>query len=88
MNEIKHCQNRALLTGRSNIVLPLSRHLLTHHHTKPTVLPGQDGALSIRTVPQLDEEPAQTREHLFKVCPEWKARQKILWAEVRKETGR
>ena len=32
--------------------------------------------------------PTQTREHLFKVCPEWKAQQKILWAEVRKETGR
>jgi len=30
----------------------------------------------------------QTREHLFKVCPEWKAQQKILWAEVRKETGK
>jgi len=30
----------------------------------------------------------QTREHLFKVCPEWKAQQKILWVEVRKETGR
>ena len=22
------------------------------------------------------------------MCPEWKAQQKILWAEVRKETGR
>jgi len=32
--------------------------------------------------------PNQTREHLFKVCPEWKAQQKILWAEVRKDTGR
>ena len=32
--------------------------------------------------------PYQTREHLFKECPEWKAQQKILWAEVRKETGR
>ena len=32
--------------------------------------------------------PTQTREHLFKACPEWKAQQKILWAEVRKETGR
>jgi len=32
--------------------------------------------------------PNQTREHLFKVCPEWKAQQKVLWAEVRKETGR
>jgi len=30
----------------------------------------------------------QTRDHLFKVCPEWKAQQKILWAEVRKESGR
>jgi len=25
---------------------------------------------------------------LFKACPEWKARQKILWAEVWKESGR
>jgi len=25
---------------------------------------------------------------LFKVCPGWKAQQKILWAEMRKETGR
>jgi len=32
--------------------------------------------------------PNQTRKHLFKVCPEWKAQQKILLAEVRKETGR
>jgi hypothetical protein len=32
--------------------------------------------------------PNQTREHLFKVCPEWKAQQKILWAEVRKAAGR
>jgi len=30
----------------------------------------------------------QTREHLFKECPKWKMEQKILWAEVRKETGR
>jgi len=30
----------------------------------------------------------QTREHLFKHCKEWKPQQKILWAEVRKETGR
>ena len=29
--------------------------------------------------------PNQTREHL-KVCPEWKAQQKILWAEVKEET--
>ena len=32
--------------------------------------------------------PNQTREHLFKVCLELKAQQKILWAEVRKETGK
>ena len=32
--------------------------------------------------------PSQTRENLFKVCPKWKMAQKILWAEVRKETGR
>ena len=31
---------------------------------------------------------SQTREHLFKGCPKWKGEQKILWAEVRKETGR
>jgi len=30
----------------------------------------------------------QTREHLFKECPEWKAQQEILRAEVQKETGR
>ena len=29
----------------------------------------------------------QTRDHLFKECPEWKPQQKILWAEVLKETG-
>jgi len=28
----------------------------------------------------------QTRDHLFKECPEWKPQQKILWAEVKKET--
>jgi len=32
--------------------------------------------------------PNQTRERLLKVCPEWKAQQKVLWAEVRKVTGR
>jgi len=31
--------------------------------------------------------PNQTREHLFKVCPEWKAQQKILWAEAKKRPG-
>ena len=30
----------------------------------------------------------QTREHLFKHCDKWKMQQKILWAEIRKETGR
>jgi len=30
----------------------------------------------------------QTRDHLFKECTEWKPQQKILWAEVKKETGR
>jgi len=32
--------------------------------------------------------PTQTRDHLFKVCPELKAQQKILWAAVRKESGK
>ena len=32
--------------------------------------------------------PSQTRDHLFKVCPEWEMQQKILWAEVLKETKR
>jgi len=32
--------------------------------------------------------PVQTRDHLFKVCPEWRIQQKILWAEVQKETGK
>ena len=30
----------------------------------------------------------QSMEHLVKECPKWKMEQKILWAEVRKETGR
>jgi len=30
----------------------------------------------------------QTRDHLFKECPECKPQQKILWVEVKKETGR
>jgi len=30
----------------------------------------------------------QTRDHLFNACPEWKAQQKILSAEVWKESGR
>jgi len=32
--------------------------------------------------------PSQKREHLFKACLEWKMQQKVLWAEVQKETGR
>jgi len=64
-----------------------------------SVLPAQDGALPDWAVSQLDEEPihptmlvcrsrTQTRDHLFKECPEWKPQQKILWVEVKKETGR
>ena len=34
------------------------------------------------------QSPTQTREHLFKVCREWRMPQNIPWAEVRKETGR
>jgi len=30
--------------------------------------------------------PSQTRDHLFKVCPEWKRQQKIQSTEVVKET--
>jgi len=30
----------------------------------------------------------QTREHLFKNCPQWKSQQKALWAVAREETGR
>jgi len=30
----------------------------------------------------------QTRDHLFKVCSEWKTQLKILWAEVLKEAGK
>jgi len=26
--------------------------------------------------------PSQTRDHLFKRCPEWKMQQKVLWAKV------
>jgi len=29
--------------------------------------------------------PSQTRDHLFKVCPEWEMQQKILWAEGKGE---
>jgi len=63
--------------------LPLKTgHCLTGrylHWTKnqPTVSAGGTG--SYRT---------QTRDHLLKVWPKWKAQQKILWAEVLKENGR
>jgi len=30
----------------------------------------------------------QTWDRLFKACPQWKAQQKILWAELRKESRR
>ena len=30
----------------------------------------------------------QTRDHLFKECPEWKPPQNILWADVKTETRR
>jgi len=30
----------------------------------------------------------QTRDNTFKVCPEWKGQQKILWGEALKESGR
>ena len=58
-----------------------------------TVLLAEDGALSHRAVPPLPQcwwyrYQIQTREHLFKVCLEWKAQQKILWAEVLKGTGK
>ena len=34
------------------------------------------------------QRPSQTGDHLFKVCPEWRMQQKILWAQVPKETKR
>jgi len=30
----------------------------------------------------------QTREYVFRNCPEWKTQQKIPWAEVRNGSGR
>jgi len=43
-----------------------------------------------RTTPQCwwRRYQIQTREHLFRVCLEWKGQQKILWAEVWKEIGK
>jgi len=59
----------------------------------PRVLPAEFGTLRDRTVlaPVRDwwcRCPTQTRDHLFKVCPEWRTQQKILWADVQKESGR
>jgi len=36
----------------------------------------------------VSQYPSQTRDHLLKACPEWRIQQKILRAEVQKETGR
>jgi len=59
------------------------------------VLPAEDRARPHRTVSTLGVAPppsaggsSQTRDHLFKACPEWKMQQKILWAEELKETKR
>jgi len=30
----------------------------------------------------------QTRDHLLKNCPEWRAQQKVMWSTIKKETGR
>jgi len=62
-------------------------------------LPDEDRSLPYQAVSPVDKEPplrsarrcwcpTQTWDHLFKVCLEWKAQQKILWAEVWKESGR
>jgi hypothetical protein len=32
--------------------------------------------------------PDTARDHLFNGCAGWKDQQRILWAEVRKETGK
>jgi hypothetical protein len=34
-----------------------------------------------------DGRDSGRREHLLKACLVWKDKQKILWAEVKKETG-
>jgi len=70
-----------------------------HQEAFLTVLPSEDGALPYRAVSSQDEEqahpqcrrcrcPTPTRDRLLKVRPEWKAQQKILWAEVWKEMGK
>ena len=52
--------------------------------------PASHSRAANRTAPQCGwcRYRVQTGEHLFKVCPEWKEQQKVLWAEVREETGR
>jgi len=66
--------------------------------TRPCLplLPAQDGALPDRTVPCVDHSTQdagcwcqykiQTREHLFKNCPQWKSQQKTLWTTILEET--
>ena len=71
-----------------------------HGSTRPEetsrkVPPTQDRAPPHRAIPEVDEElqhggasGTQTREHLFKNCDRWRPQQKIMWAEIRKKTGR
>jgi len=66
-----------------------------HQEASLAGLPDQGGALTIRAVPQLHEELAHPTvlavpvpEPYSGAPPEWGARRKILWAEVRKETRR
>jgi len=51
-------------------------HCLTGHHLNWT---------NNRLTPQCwwCRYRTQTRDHLFKECPEWKPQQKILWAEAK-----
>jgi len=58
-------------------------------------LPVENWALPDRTVPTLDEEPPHRPVLVVPLpdadkrpCPEWKAQQKILRTEVRKESGK
>jgi len=70
-----------------------------YQYARLAVLSGQDGALPLRAVPPLEEEPAHPTVLVVLVpdsvsgaplqgVSEWKAQQKILWAEVQKETGK